>query len=135
MKFYIKCKPEPLNIYGKLEARDPDGRQIDRTIRNRRGRWIVDEEQLRNYPEDLEIYIDYQVQGHPDIYRYCSFDYIKNESGLDGMLMLHVRPRIVKDTSGCFKEYICVVDRSGSMSGGPMKNAKEALKLFGMAQL
>lgn len=28
------------------------------------------------------------------------------------------------------KEYICVVDRSGSMSGTAMKNAKEALKLF-----
>ena len=28
------------------------------------------------------------------------------------------------------KEYVCVVDRSGSMSGTAMKNAKEALKLF-----
>ena len=49
------------------------------------------------------------------------------------MLLLDLKPTLFNiEPIECSnrKEIICVVDRSGSMSGTAMRNAKEALKMF-----
>ena len=49
------------------------------------------------------------------------------------MLLLDLKPTLLNIEPIEYsnrKEIICVVDRSGSMSGTAMRNAKEALKMF-----
>ena len=63
-----------------------------------------------------------------------SFDICEQKDGSKkAMLLLDLKPTLFNiEPIECSnrKEIICVVDRSGSMSGTAMRNAKEALKMF-----
>ena len=59
-KVYIKCTPEPKRIFGKIT--DVNGKMRDRVVNilefgdNRK--WVLDHQEMKNSPEDIELYID-----------------------------------------------------------------------------
>ena len=69
----------------------------------------------------------------PD-FEFKSFDICELKDGSKkAMLLLDLKPTLFNiEPIECSyrKEIVCVVDRSGSMSGTAMRNAKEALKMF-----
>lgn len=135
-RVYITCNPEPKKIFGKIT--DMNGKTRDRVIKdhapskmNPLKKWVLDHEEMKTSPEDIELYID-ASHGKEFSLGNVTDTFECNPNNKEAIYVTHIRPNIVdpKQLSECRKErkeYCFIVDRSGSMSGSLMRQAKECL--------
>ena len=131
-KMYIKCMPKARNITGKMSARGENGplpREITKIPFGGDEKWIVSADQIKQYPEDIELYIEIDLPGDLSIGHFDDFFTCTEDEAL---YVMHLKPDFNKINwkKQHSKEYVFVIDRSGSMYGESIEQAKQALKLL-----
>lgn len=118
----------PVNLSVELDAGLPvaDIRSLSHALNvtpEGEGRYLVE---LADgwVPADRDFVLEWRPErGHEP----KAAAFVEHHDGADYLLLMLMPPRQSPDTRRIARETIFVVDRSGSMSGAPMEQAKEAL--------
>ena len=130
---YFKCDPLVQAIKGKVSSTDPKEngtRKIEGPTKLGSSKmWSVDQEQLMRIQEDLDVEITSTMEVPMPQIGCFSGKFVSHENEAILYSKIKVDQNLFTRKTPLNKEFIFLIDRSGSMHGDFIRKAKASLKL------